>query len=429
VTRLSAWIVNYHSGAFCVRCVESLMEGWREAGGTPDELEVVVVDSGSGEDEARWWSELRKLGVRVVVREQNLGYARGMSVAAAHSFGRADDLIAVLNPDLYFLPGSIEKLCDAFASDAQLAVAAPRAFIDESRAILLPPQLPPTPTGELAELASHFFPSWARSRAETRSRRALEHWTATEAHDEAMLSGACLFLRRSVIETLDGLFDGRYPLYYEDADLARRLTRAGLRTRLIPEAEILHHWSRSAGSGEVFAGEPARRHAVSRELYLRRFYGRTVERVTRALRGFLERRLARRGPRLMHAFEDLGVLTEAPCLTLSRAENVPQDEVFMEWSVTPNFSLAAGSLPAGSLPAGSLPGSAEHQLSARSWSWLFPGRYFVRALRRSDCAVIGAWTLVKESPARSWPVDHETVAPADDRRRRRVSGEELERWR
>ncbi|MCA8979961.1 MAG: hypothetical protein KDC14_08035, partial [Planctomycetes bacterium] len=308
---------------------------------------------------------------------------------------------------------SVARLLEAFEADPALAVAAPRAFIDEARELRLPAQSPPTPWAELAELASHRFPAWARRRAEERTRRDLAHWTADAPRDERMLSGACLFVRRDVLDALGELFDARYPLYYEDADFARRAARAGLRMRSVPSAEILHHWSRSAGAGEDFAGEPARRHAISRARYLRRWYGRVVERTAHAMRGELERRLARRGPRPMHDFENLGVLSEAPRLAFD------EQDVLLEWSVTPNFSLAAGMLVDGE----------EARLSARGWSWLFAGRYWLRAVRRADLAVIGAWTFVKEAPARAWPVDPEVFADEAEHRYRRVDGDEVEGWR
>ncbi len=411
--RLSAWIVNHRSGGFCVRCVESLMEEWRAAGGDPSGLEVIVVDSGSGDGEARWWDELRRLGARVVVRESNVGYAKGMAAARAHATVGPDDLVAVLNPDLYFLSGSVERLLVAFDNDPKLDVAAPRAFIDEHEQLLLPPQTPPTPWAELADVASHRFPRWARRRARRRTRRDLGHWAAEGPHDEAMLSGACLFLRRSLLDRIGDVFDPRYPLYYEDADLAQRLRRDGARTRLIPGAKVLHHWSRSAGAGEDFAGEPARRHAQSRARYFARWFGPLRTRVATALRAHFERVVTRRGHRPMHAFEDLGVVTEAPRLEFA------EEDVVLEWSLTPNFSLAAGMLVEG----------AGARLSALGWSWLFPGRYYLRALCRRDLCLVGAWTLVKETPARSWPVDPQALAPSQRRSYRRVDGDEVERWR
>ena len=115
----------------------------------------------------------------------------------------------------------------------------------------------------------------------------------------------------------------------------------------------------------------------------------------------------------MHAFVDLGALGEAPRLEF------PEEDCLLEWSLTPTFSLAAGVLVEG----------AGARLSAHGWSWLFPGRYYLRALRRRDLAMLGAWTLVKEAPARSWPVDPQAIAPRALPRYRRVDGDEVERWR
>jgi hypothetical protein len=147
-------------------------------------------------------------------------------------------------------------------------------------------------------------------------------------------------------------------------------------------------------------------------LYLQRFYGRIVERSTRLLRNALERRLARRGSRVMHDFADLGELTEAPRLECA------EEGVLLEWSVTPNFSLAAGSLIEGRASC----------LSARSWSWLFAGRYFVRAVRRSDLSCLRAWTFVKTTRARAWPVDPESFVRGELPQYRRVDGDEVQPW-
>lgn len=114
----------------------------------------------------------------------------------------------------------------------------------------------------------------------------------------------------------------------------------------------------------------------------------------------------------MHDFEALGVVTEAPRLQLAEAD------LLLEWSVTPNFSLAAGTLISGD----------NWRLSARGWSWLFAGRYYLRAVRRGDLAVLGAWTFVKEAPARAWPVDPEVFVREERPRYRRVDGAEVEGW-
>lgn len=61
-------------------------------------------------------------------------------------------------------------------------------------------------------------------------------------------TGACLLLRSEVIDKI-GLFDDRYFLYYEDADLSKRISNAGYELKYIPEAIVWHSNAGSSGSG------------------------------------------------------------------------------------------------------------------------------------------------------------------------------------
>lgn len=47
-------------------------------------------------------------------------------------------------------------------------------------------------------------------------------------------SGACIAMRRSVIRRVGGLFDERFPLFFNDVDLSRRIWNAGLQVHALP---------------------------------------------------------------------------------------------------------------------------------------------------------------------------------------------------
>lgn len=53
------------------------------------------------------------------------------------------------------------------------------------------------------------------------------------------LSGACLLLRASAVKGVGG-FDERYFLYWEDADLCKRLRADGFSIDYVPSAEVVH---------------------------------------------------------------------------------------------------------------------------------------------------------------------------------------------
>jgi GT2 family glycosyltransferase len=381
-------IVNYDSGSWTLRCAQSLAAAWAREGRAAADLEIIVLDSGSNPAEATWWRSLRRLGVRVKCSPANVGYATGLNMAFELSSGAPDDVVALLNPDLYFLPGSLEPLLERLARSPGVGAVAPRLFLDEQRQLLLPQNLLPTPARELGEVLSRRWPRLARRLASSRSRLARRVWCAEEPQRVEMLSGACLFLRRSTVEHLGAPMDGRYPLYFEDADLCARLARAGYGLETVPRSEVLHHWSRCAGPH--FEGEVARRHAFGKRLWLSLHHDQLGARLVRAAARAAAALLEGRSTRPMHALTDLGRLAESPVL-----EFASEGDYLLELSLTPWWGLAAGVRVHGD----------HYRLPAASWSWLYPGSYYLRALEASSGDCLGAWCFEKQSPARSWPLD------------------------
>jgi GT2 family glycosyltransferase len=69
------------------------------------------------------------------------------------------------------------------------------------------------------------------------------------------LSGACMLMRRSAFEAVGG-FDAGYFMYWEDADLCRRLRERGYHVRYVPGASAVHrvgHSSRTARAASIRA--------------------------------------------------------------------------------------------------------------------------------------------------------------------------------
>jgi GT2 family glycosyltransferase len=69
------------------------------------------------------------------------------------------------------------------------------------------------------------------------------------------VSGACMLARREMLASVGG-FDERYFLYWEDADLCRRLRVKGFEIRHVPGATAIHrvgHSSRTAQAAAIRA--------------------------------------------------------------------------------------------------------------------------------------------------------------------------------
>ena len=391
--RLSALIVNYGSGGMACALGRSLLLQWRELGGAAEDLELAVVDNASPGDQSQALGELVSLGARVLWSRENLGYAAGMNLALEHTHGAADDWVLVLNPDLGLFPGALARLLETARGSRSLGAVGPRAYLDPARNWLMPPNRLPTPESEWLGARALHDGALAERLSEERTRHALTQWTARESCPVEMLSGACLLLPRAAIAAAGGLFDGRYPLYFEDTDLCRRLAGAGLDLILEPRAEIVHHWARSSGV-EQADPEPARRHGLARAAYFERWFGPGARRPLDAA----DACLANPGPDPGARFEAAGACTAPPEWGFPR-----HGRWLVEVAMAPLFPLAAGALVEG----------AAWRMDPRAWEWFYRGRYFVQAVDPLSLRVARAWSFEKLSPSRTQPLAPEELLPGE----------------
>ena len=386
--RLSALVVNYNTGAFAVQCVRSLLREWRDEGRRAEDLEVVVVDNASPADQGAAMAELESLGAKVVMADDNLGYAGGMNLALEHTSGGPQDQVALLNPDLFILPGAIGTMLEYLVDHPDVGAVDPRATIDPGLALNLPRNALPTVVEHALINLAQWHPFFTRAYSKRRTRAAIEWWTAQGPIDAQMLSGCCVLLRREVLAKLPyPLLDPRYPLYFEDTDLFRTLARLGFRTVHMGNARVLHHWSRSAGVGASFAGEPQRRQQLAQAAYFTKFYGRLGAR----LAAWLSRKGAQweGGGEPLHPLVDLGNCVDPPELEFGSHRRF-----VVEVGLSPKFLLACGILGEGD----------RWRCADDTWTWWFEGAYYLRALDLDSGELLGAWRMIKAAPGRLEPM-------------------------
>ena len=387
-------VVNYNTGAFAEVAIASLRVEWRREGRHMDDLEIVLVDNNSPIDQEEFLARIEATGVTVLRSPENLGYAGGMNLAFAETSGEGSDIVALLNPDLYFLPGSIAALMDYVADNPDVGAADPRTFFDPGKRLQLPRNLLPTLYEHAFANLSLRFPPVLRAYSRRRQRLAAQWWTSAEPIDADMLSGCCVFLRREVITRLGFLMDDRFPLYFEDTDLFRRIARLGLRVVHQVRAEVLHHWSRSSGIGAAFEGEPRRRQLLAETAYFKKYYGALGARVA----GWITKKgmeWGARGGSRLHECRELGPVADPPRLEFGR-----HCAYVMEVGLAPSWLLSAGMVGEGS----------EWTCPMDTWEWWFEGRYFLRVIDLETREVLGAWSFLKCVHGRNDPLPNPELA-------------------
>src|SRR4051794_27519765 len=218
---VDAVVVTYNSAETIRPCLVSLLQDGRTA--------VWVVDNCSSDDTLR---SIEGLPVIALPQGENRGFASGCNIGARH--GRAP-YVLLLNPDAVISAGGLAALVDVLDRNDEVGLCAPKILeadgsLEHSQRYF--PRL--RTTFAQAFFAHRVFPDapWADELV----RRPASY---AEAGSPDWVSGACMLIRRSLLEELGGLDEGFF-LYGEDIDLCRRVRKAGWDIRFVPAATVTH---------------------------------------------------------------------------------------------------------------------------------------------------------------------------------------------
>lgn len=192
---------------------------------------VIVVDNASTDgtaDAVRAAAD----GVTVVANERNLGFGAACNQGAA----LAPDarFVLFLNADAALTPGALAAMTADLVAHPEASACGPRIVGDDGgqQASV---RGHPTP---LALLHQHTAIRFLRLGAAA-YRRYKEPAIPAEGGPVEVVMGACLLVRGDAFRAAGG-FDERYFLYFEEADLERRLAASRGPVRFVPAAVVRH---------------------------------------------------------------------------------------------------------------------------------------------------------------------------------------------
>jgi len=163
----------------------------------------------------------------------NMGYGAGHNVAIRQTLKQKVKYHLVLNPDVYFEKGTIEKLYDFMENSPDIGLVMPKILYPDGSIQYLC-KLLPTP---MDLIRRRFFPA-----SKYLDRRNFLYELKFTSYDKIMdvpyLSGCFMFIRTEALSRA-GLFDERFFLYLEDVDLSRRIHKH-YRTVYYPEVSVFH---------------------------------------------------------------------------------------------------------------------------------------------------------------------------------------------
>ncbi len=211
--KLSIVIVNWNVRELLRKCLKSIEKY------SFDTSEIIVVDNASNDGSADMVRE-NFSEVNYIKNTENRGFAAACNQGIKVAQGT---YILFLNPDTQLQEESLAILTAFLDAHPNAGVVAPQLINTDGS---IQPSVRKFPTIVSALRSFFHLPQ-----------RKDESFSETTEVEQPM--GACLLVRRSVLETV-GFFDEQFFLWFEEVDLCKRIYSAGYTLFYLPTAKVTH---------------------------------------------------------------------------------------------------------------------------------------------------------------------------------------------
>lgn len=235
--KVSVIYVNYKSGKDLLESVQSLIASKPKVS-----YQVVVVDNSPKDKVSGKLKKLRK-NVIYIKSIKNLGYGGGNNLGAEKAEGK---YLFILNPDTLLRKDTIDELSNFLDKRNNVAVAAPNLADKKDKTFSDIGARELTPVRAIFSLSfiAKIFPN-NRVKKEYR----LDDLRKDEMREAVAVPGSAFMIRKCVFEKV-GRFDEKMFMYFEEADLGKRVKEAGYKTYINPKAQVIHKWEQKGDKPE-----------------------------------------------------------------------------------------------------------------------------------------------------------------------------------
>ncbi|MCD4847205.1 MAG: glycosyltransferase family 2 protein [Candidatus Aegiribacteria sp.] len=223
--KVAVVLVNYGQWELTRKCLDSL----RRSEGV--DIRVTLVDNNS-EEEAPEWVQ-KSTGVRFKRMSENTGFAGGNNEGFLISRQDKAEFTLFLNNDAEITPGTVLNLAEFLKENPEAGIVTPPVYYASA------PELIWSAGGRFIPWKMRFDQKIYSSRIDL----------PNKAVRMDFASGCAMMIRTELFEQTGGFRDDFF-MYYEDADLCRKVALAGYSIWLLPAGEVIHHVASGSG-GEL----------------------------------------------------------------------------------------------------------------------------------------------------------------------------------
>jgi GT2 family glycosyltransferase len=227
---LSIIVVSWNTRELSLATLAAIPEA-----AAPYVTETWLVDNAS-EDGTVAAVRTRFPDVHVIENDRNVGFTRANNQALAQARGR---FLLLLNSDTEACTGALATLVRYLEAHPEFGACGPKLLFPDGRL---------QPNGRrLPTLWREFVAATGLRRLNERAFADRLEWGRSDfsrTTEVEEVSGACLMLRREVLEQV-GPLDEQLFMFYEEVDWCARMRAAGWKIAYVAEAEVVHHMAQS----------------------------------------------------------------------------------------------------------------------------------------------------------------------------------------
>ena len=238
---VSIILVNYNTKEITTDCIRSIFQNTKGI-----KFEIIVVDNNSSDGSVEYLKREFNGKIKLIESDVNLGFGGGANIGIKESTGK---YVLLLNTDTVILDNTIKNMFDFMEGEENKDVAVIGVvLIDENgNALQSYGEFLPFKVGINEFIFKAFLPK-KLNRAILKNEKVEEFKTGLFQNKRFVevdyIIGADMFIRKDVIDEV-GVFDERFFMYFEEADLQLRMKKRGYKIGLIKDGTIIHLESKS----------------------------------------------------------------------------------------------------------------------------------------------------------------------------------------
>jgi GT2 family glycosyltransferase len=237
-------VLNWNQPKLTVECVESLEKLKID---NKDKLEVIIVDNGSSDNSLEELRKLRskKFKIEVLAAIANLGFAGGNNFGMKYALSHGADYIMILNNDTLVHQNLLNNLLNEITKDDKTGIVSPKIYF--AKGFEFHKKYKKNELGKVIWYAGGKI-DWNNVYGINIGVDEVDKGQFEKIKEIDFATGACLLIKANTVKQV-GMFDEKYFMYLEDADLSQRIKKRGWKIIYVPTAVLWHKVAQSSGIG------------------------------------------------------------------------------------------------------------------------------------------------------------------------------------